>query len=90
MIRAQLFGTVWASQCSPLLEGRKLVLAAETENGKRSGRVVVAIDTLGSSCGDDVVIAFGSGARNALSADNEQPILADAAVVQRVEGSTCS
>ena len=90
MIRAQLVGTVWASQHNPLLSGRKLVLAAELENGQPTGRVVVAIDTLGAEVGSEVVVAFGSGARNAVGANAMgQPILADAAVIQRVEGSTC-
>ena len=91
MIRAQLLGTVWASHRAQLLEGRKLVLAAEMENGQPTGRVVVAIDTLDVEAGADVIVAFGSGARNALAAKSEgQPVLADAAVIQRVEGSTCS
>ena len=90
MIRARLVGTVWAAHKAAALEGRKLVLAAETQEGKPTGRVVVAIDTLDSDMGSDVVVAFGSGARSAVAPGEGRATLADAAVVQRVEGSTCS
>jgi microcompartment protein CcmK/EutM len=66
------------------------VLAAVTKDGRHTGRVVVAIDTLDVEAGAEVVVAFGSAARFAVASPAGQPVLADAAIIQRVEGSTCS
>jgi microcompartment protein CcmK/EutM len=48
----------------------------------------VAIDTLDARAGDDVTVAFGSGARNVLApgVDN-RALLCDAAVAAIVEGA---
>jgi microcompartment protein CcmK/EutM len=88
VIRGVVVGEVWATKKAPRLAGKKLLLVAELVEGgdgrRRSGRVVVVTDRLDARAGDTVVVAFGSGARNA-----EQPgsrdVLADAAVVQVVD-----
>ncbi|HEY4395125.1 MAG TPA: EutN/CcmL family microcompartment protein [Polyangia bacterium] len=89
MIRGTVVGEVWATRKARGLDGRKLVLvAARDAEGGTSGRLVVAIDTLDARAGDDVTVAFGSGARNVLrpSADNRD-LLCDAAVAAIVEGA---
>jgi microcompartment protein CcmK/EutM len=89
MMRGTVIGHVWAARQAPGLEGRKLVLvAARDADHQTTGRVVVAIDTLEASAGDDVTVAFGSGARNVLAPgpDNRE-LLCDAAVVTIVEGA---
>ncbi|HSZ82220.1 MAG TPA: EutN/CcmL family microcompartment protein [Polyangia bacterium] len=89
MIRGTIIGTVWATRQAPGLAGRKLVLvAARDADGRASGRVVVAVDTLDAGAGDDVTVAFGSGARNVLApGPNNRELLCDAAVAAIVEGA---
>ena len=91
MIRGRVMGEVWATRKAPRLAGRKLLLVAETcvtSDGERpTGRVVVATDLLDAGQGDTVVVAFGSGARNAES-PGSRDVLVDAAVVQVIDGSS--
>ena len=86
MIRARVVGTVYGARHVAGLEGRRLVLAAELDGERPTGRVVVAIDTLGAGAGREVVVAFGSGARHAVDSARGRATLADAAVIQIVEG----
>jgi microcompartment protein CcmK/EutM len=89
VIRGTIVGNVWATRQAAGLAGRKLVLvAARDADGQPSGRVVVAIDPLDAGVGDDVTVAFGSGARNVLAPgpDNRE-LLCDAAVATIVEGA---
>ncbi|HEX3698639.1 MAG TPA: EutN/CcmL family microcompartment protein [Polyangia bacterium] len=89
MIRGTVLGHVWATRRASGLDGRKLVLvAARDADGQPTGRVVVAIDTLEAGDGDDVTVAFGSGARNVLRPGPEnRELLCDAAVATIVEGA---
>lgn len=89
MIRGTIIGSVWATRQAAGLAGRKLVLvAARDAEGRASGRVVVAIDTLDAGTGDDVTVAFGSGARNVLApGPDNRALLCDAAVAAIVEGA---
>ena len=81
-------GTLWGTRKVPQLEGRKLALVAELDGDTPTGRVVVAIDLLDAEAGREVVVAFGSGARRAVDAAGGRSVLADAAVVQIVEGGS--
>jgi ethanolamine utilization protein EutN len=91
VIRGRVVGEVWATKKTPRLAGRKLLLVAEMrsdgEGSRPTGRVVVATDDLDAGVGDTVVVAFGSGARNA-SVPGSRDVLADAAVVQVVDGAS--
>jgi microcompartment protein CcmK/EutM len=89
MIRGTIIGRVWGVRQVDALVGRKLVLvAARNTEGGVTGRVVVAIDTLDANGGDDVTVAFGSGARNVLRAGpDNRDLLCDAAVAALVEGA---
>jgi microcompartment protein CcmK/EutM len=89
MIRGTIIGNVWATRQAAGLTGRKLVLvAARDADGAASGRVVVAIDTMDARAGDDVTVAFGSGARNVLApGPDNRALLCDAAVAAIVEGA---
>ena len=89
MIRGTVLGQVWATRRSRGLDGRKLVLvAARDAGGAATGRVVVAVDTLDARSGEDVTVAFGSGARNVLRPGPEnRDLLCDAAVAAIVEGA---
>lgn len=91
MIRGRVVGEVWATKKAPRLAGRKLLLVAEmrpdADGTGPTGRVVVATDSLDAGVGDAVVVAFGSGARNAES-PGSRDVLTDAAVVQVIDGSS--
>jgi microcompartment protein CcmK/EutM len=89
VIRGTIIGQVWAARQVPGLDGRKLVLVAACDAGRApTGRLVVAIDTLDAGGGDDVTVAFGSGARNVLRpGPDNRDLLCDAAVAALVEGA---
>ena len=91
MIRGRVLGQVWATKKAPRLAGRKLLLVAEMRpdgpGEAPTGRVVVATDGLDAGIGDAVVVAFGSGARNAES-PGSRDVLTDAAVVQIIDGTS--
>lgn len=91
MIRGRVLGQVWATRKTPRFEGRKWMLVAEvrpTTTGEAfTGRVIVAADPLDAGPGDAVVVAFGSGARNALEAGSRD-VLVDAAIVQVIDGTS--
>ena len=86
MIRGEVIGEVWATKKAEKLAGQKLLLVAEVADPgrRRTGRVVVATDLLDACAGDMVVVAFGSGARNAVE-PGSRDVLVDAAVVQVIE-----
>ena len=74
MIRGTVVGQVWATRKARGLEGHKLL--------------VVAVDVLDAGAGEDVTVAFGSGARNVLRPGPEnRDLLCDAAVAAIVEGA---
>jgi len=54
---------------------------------RTTGRVVVATDRLDAGVGDEVIVSFGSGARNAVDPGNRD-VLVDAAVVQVIDGTS--
>ena len=92
MIRGKIIGEVWATKKTPDIEGKKLVLVSQLsvfQDGSRQpvGRVIVATDNLDASTGQEVVVAFGSGARNSIE-PLSRTVLSDAAVVQIIDGST--
>lgn len=91
MNRGVVIGEVWATRKAPRLAQRKMLLVALTGHDgmqeRFTGRVVVATDCLDAGVGDCVVVAFGSGARNAVS-PGSRDVLVDAAVVQVIEGES--
>jgi len=91
VIRGTVIGEVWATKRAPRMAGRKLLLVAEdvVDGGspRPTGRVIVAADLLDAGRGDRVVVAFGSGARNAID-PGSRDVLVDAAVVQVIDGCT--
>jgi len=89
MIRGKIIGQVWGARQVPGLEGRKLVLVAAQDAAQApTGRLVVAIDTLGLRSGEDVTVAFGSGARNVLrTGPDNRDLCCDAAIAALVEGA---
>jgi microcompartment protein CcmK/EutM len=89
MIRGTVIGQVWATRHAPGLAGQTLLLvAARDAAGRATGRLVVASDVLDARGGDDVTVAFGSGARNVLKpGPDNRGLLCDAAIAAIVEGT---
>ena len=89
MIRGVVVGQVWGTRKARGLEGQKLLLvAAHDADGRPTGRLVVASDVLDARTGEDVTVAFGSGARNVLRPGPEnRDLLCDAAIAAFVEGA---
>lgn len=84
MNRGRIIGTVWAARMAPGLKGQKLTLVAMDED-----RLVVASDTLDARSGDDVLVSWGSGARNVLRpGPGNRDLLCDAAISQIIDGSS--
>jgi microcompartment protein CcmK/EutM len=89
MIRGTVVGQVWGARKARGLDGQTLLLVAVLDaDGKHTGRLVVASDTLDARVGEDVTVAFGSGARNVLRPGPEnRDLLCDAAIATIVEGA---
>jgi microcompartment protein CcmK/EutM len=89
MIRGTVIGQVWATRKAPGLHGQTLLLvAARDAEGNPTGRLIVASDVLDARAGEDVTVAFGSGARNVLKpGPDNRDLLCDAAIAAIVEGA---
>ncbi|MBI5507163.1 MAG: EutN/CcmL family microcompartment protein [Deltaproteobacteria bacterium] len=87
MNRGVVVGEVWASRKCPSLEGKKLSLVVLANVAAPADEVVVAIDVLDARVGDEVLLTYGSGARNVLQPgpDNRE-MLVDAAICERIDG----
>ncbi len=91
MVKGRVIGEVWASRKCVALAGRSLKLVAEEPAaGARTGRVLVAVDTLDAERGRAVLLSFGSAARNVLrpGAEGNRDLLCDCAVSQVIDGET--
>ena len=89
MIRGTVVGQVWATRKARGLEGQTLLLvAARDAEGRATGRLVVASDTLDARAGDDVDggVRIGRAQRAAPGPDNRD-LLCDAAIAAIVEGA---
>jgi len=93
LIRARVIGEVWTTRKAPRFASDKWLLVAEIVPDRQgtgirtTGRVVVATDRLDAGVGDEVIVSFGSGARNAVDPGNRD-VLVDAAVVQVIDGTS--
>ncbi len=88
MRRGQILGEVWATRKADGLLGRQFKLVALYEGAADclTGTVVVALDTLDARAGQDVLVAFGSGARNVLAQGGDnRGILCDAAIALLID-----
>ena len=83
MHRGRILGELWGARRVAGLDGRKLVLVTDGT----ADRVVVAVDTLDARAGQQVLVAFGSGARNVLRpGPDNRDLVCDAAVALLVDG----
>jgi len=73
MQQALVVGRLWASIRSRKLEGKKLLLVAPLDgDGRPTGKLIVALDSVQCSQGQKVLLTYGSGARRAL--ENERAV----------------
>lgn len=83
MRTGMVVGEVWATRKAPGLEGRKLVLLAI----EGTPRLEVGLDVLDARVGEEVLVSYGSGARNVVSGGAEnRSLLADEAVSLIIDG----
>jgi len=90
MKRGRVVGEVWATRKVQSLSGRRLKLVVEAPNPAAAtlstAPLVVAVDTLDAEAGQEVMVAYGSGARNVLSPEpDNRHILCDAAIALIVD-----
>lgn len=85
MIRGRVLGEVWATRKVPGLAGRRLVLVGMAGQD----RLLVVMETLDAREGQEVLVSFGSGARNVLKPgpDNRE-LVCDAATALLIDGMT--
>jgi len=89
VLKGRIIGEVWATKKCEALAPYRLKLVAETDSeGRSTGRVLVAMDTMDAERGRAVLITFGSGARNVLrpGAWENRDLLCDCAISQVIEG----
>ncbi len=94
MKRGRVVGEVWATRKVDGLKGRRLKLIVEhpqpsaaTAEDLARAPLTVAIDTLDAKSGQEVLLAYGSGARNVItdSAPQNRQVLCDAAIALLIE-----
>ena len=87
MILARVTGTVVSTVKSKDLEGLKLMIVHQiTPDGKLCGKQIVAVDTVQSGMGDDVLIIDEGGSAGIILGMSSQPIrTVIAAIVDRVD-----
>lgn len=104
MKRGVIVGEIWATRRAGGLDGRSLKLVAELPPSVHpdpaaaaqqaqlaEASLVVAIDTLDARSGQEVLVAFGSGARNVLQpGPHNRHLLCDAAVALLVDRDAAS
>lgn len=79
MLIGKVVGHVWATKKEDKLNGLKLMVVQELENGeKETGEPFVAADVVGAGIGERVLTVSGSTARVAMGSDD---IPVDAAIV---------
>ncbi len=85
MKRGLVVGELWATRKAPGLVGRRLKLVVESPVSN-TAPLTVAIDTLDARNGQEVLIAYGSGARNVLEpGPRNHHVLCDAAIALLVD-----
>ncbi len=86
MLLGKVIGTVVATKKDPALEGLKLLLVKTADvDGKASGAIVVAADSVGAGVGELVLYAAGSSARQTIETKDRPVDHVIMAIVDQVE-----
>ena len=82
-------GTVVATICSPVFEGRRLLMVdLLDEKGRATGRDLIAVDSVGAGAGEMVLILDeGNGARQVLQAPDAPVRAVVVGIVDEIEMS---
>jgi microcompartment protein CcmK/EutM len=80
-------GTVVATICSPVFEGRRLLMVdLLDEKGRATGRDLIAVDSVGAGAGETVLILDeGNGARQVLQAPDAPVRAVVVGIVDEIE-----
>jgi microcompartment protein CcmK/EutM len=80
-------GTVVATICSPIFEGRRLLMVdLLDEKGRATGRDLIAVDSVGAGAGEMVLILDeGNGARQVLQAPDAPVRAVVVGIVDEIE-----
>jgi microcompartment protein CcmK/EutM len=80
-------GTVVATICSPVFEGRRLLMVdLLDEKGRATGRNLIAVDSVGAGAGETVLILDeGNGARQVLQAPDAPVRAVVVGIVDEIE-----
>ena len=80
-------GTVVATICSPVFEGRRLLIVdLLDEKGRATGRDLIAVDSVGAGAGETVLILDeGNGARQVLQAPDAPVRAVVVGIVDEIE-----
>ena len=80
-------GTVVATICSPVFEGRRLLMVDLLDlEGNETGNDVIAVDSVGAGAGETVlVLDEGNGARQVLSAPDAPVRAVVVGIVDEIE-----
>ena len=83
-------GTVVATICSPVFEGRRLLMVDLLDlEGNETGNDVIAVDSVGAGAGETVlVLDEGNGARQVLQAPNAPVRAVVVGVIDEIEMSS--
>ena len=83
-------GTVVATICSPVFEGRRLLMVDLLDlEGNETGHDVIAVDSVGAGAGETVlVLDEGNGARQVLQAPNAPVRAVVVGVIDEIEMSS--
>jgi microcompartment protein CcmK/EutM len=86
VLLGKVIGTVVATKKDPALEGLKLLLVKTADvDGKASGAIVVAADSVGAGVGELVLYAAGSSARQTIETKDRPVDHVIMAIVDQVE-----
>jgi ethanolamine utilization protein EutN len=66
MLRGLVIGKVWATRKRSELEPHALMLVRDLGSPDKKHNVIIAANAMQAKIGEQVILAFGSGARNAL------------------------
>lgn len=78
MILAKVIGSIVSTVKNEKLVGYKFMIVETIENGRQTGRELIAVDGVGAGIGEKVLITTGSPARLAL---DRQDAPVDAVIV---------
>lgn len=82
MLKGIVVGNIVSTRKQESLVGSKFLEVEIIENGKNTGRYIIAVDSVGAGIGETVLLTTGSSARLALS---HKDVPTDAVVVGIVD-----